>query len=39
VRTLTEKSFWIGVGTTLVALWLWRSYGSRVPKLPGANGG
>lgn len=36
---LTSPSFWLGVGATVVALWLWRSYGSRLPSLPGSNGG
>ena len=41
VAHVTSAPFWWGVGATLVALWLFKSYGNRLPGLPGAqsNGG
>ena len=40
VGHVTSSSFWWGVGTVVVALWLWRAYGRRLPRLPyGAQGG
>lgn len=36
---LTSSSFWWGVATTAVALWLWSNYGHRLPKLPGGSSG
>ena len=40
VRHVTSSSFWWGVATVVAALWLYKNYGSRLPRLPaGANGG
>jgi hypothetical protein len=39
VSGVMSGPFWWGVGATIVALWLYRSYGSRLPSLPGASGG
>lgn len=39
MRHVTSASFWWGVAATAVALWLWRSYGGRVPRLPGSREG
>ena len=40
IRAPMRSEFWVGVAAVAVGLWLWRSYGSRLPRLPGgANGG
>lgn len=39
MRAPLRAEFWVGVATVAVALWLWKNYGSRLPKLPGGNGG
>ena len=40
VSHVTNPAFWWGVATVAVALWLWKNYGDRLPRLPaGANGG
>lgn len=39
VGGVTSAPFWWGVAATIAALWLWRSYGSRLPGLPGSKQG
>jgi hypothetical protein len=39
VKHVMSSGFWWGVGTTFVALWLWRNYGRMLPRLPGASNG
>jgi len=37
VSHVTSSSFWWGVAVTVAALYLYRNYGSRLPRLPGGS--
>lgn len=38
VRAPLRAEFWLGVVTVAVALWLYKNYGDRLPRLPGGSG-
>ena len=39
LRHVTSSSFWWGVATVAAALWLYKNYGDRLPRLPLGSGG